>query len=96
MFLGRWNYYLVRCIDLESHIIRSMDFDECTHNNKGFCEKFIFSKSVKRDNNCNKGDHEILVENSHLSFHPLMATSVKENIQLSYDCVNIAKIWTLE
>ena len=91
MLLGRWNYYLVRRINLESHIISSMDFDECIHNNKGFCEKFIFSKSIKRENNHNKGDHAILVENSPLSFHPLMATSVKEKIQLSCDCVDIAK-----
>ena len=73
-----------------------MDVGGYRHNNKGFCEKFTFPKSINRR-------RTTIIEcpckpsgTSPPSSLPLVVTSVQEEIRSSGDCVDTARGRTLE
>ena len=69
--------------------VRSIDVGGYQHNNKGFCENFIFPKSINRGRTIlTRSTHVSLMENSYLSSLPLMVTRVQEEIYFSSDLVD--------
>ena len=65
------------------------------HNNKDFCENFIFSKSINRERMTIKRCPCKTSGTSPLSSLPLVLTSVQEEIRPSGDCVDTSRGWTL-